>query len=198
MTQRSKLCKDGIYTQIIIPITQRKQLQCKDVNDNCTIMPITIDKIAQRRNLCKNDNFKKDGNYSKTKTMQRQKLYKDGNYAKTTFAIFLFTLLSWDPFIRIFFKHMPSPTGTVLSTMKHVSCRRKQLESIENFIMYFLNTLVNLGRFVRGWISLYYHCKLKLDNIHPVPLKIDLKKNFSKIILYKLDFELQHYYTLLI
>ena len=92
MTQTPKLSKGGIYTQIIIPITQRKQLQCKDVNyakmtiaqDNCTIMPITKDKIAQRRNLCKNDNFKKDGNYSKTKTMQRQKLYKDGNYAKTT------------------------------------------------------------------------------------------------------------------
>ena len=32
MTQRPKLCKDGIYTQIIIPITQRQQLQCKDVN----------------------------------------------------------------------------------------------------------------------------------------------------------------------
>ena len=143
-------------------------------------------------------------NCTKTEIIQRRKLCKDRNCTKTEImqrrhcAIFLFTLLSWDPFIRIFFKHMPSPTGTVLSTMKHVSCRRKQLESIENLIMYFLNTLVNLGRFVRGRISLYYHCKLKLDNIHPVPLKIDLKKNFSKIILYKLDFELQHYYTLLI
>ena len=149
----------------------------------------------------------KDGIYvkttilRKTEIIQRRKLCKDRNCTKTEImqrrhcAIFLFTLLSWDPFIRIFFKHMPSPTGTVLSTMKHVSCRRKQLESIENLIMYFLNTLVNLGRFVRGRFSLYCHCKLRLDNTH---LKNGFKKKLFGNNVYNLSFELQHYYILLI